>query len=334
MSMEDLDKLSDEEIDSMAPPSIEEEPMAESVEESTDAAKEESTESEESSSPSTEPSEEKNEEGEEESPEVDYKSFYEAVMAPMKANGKEFQARSSDEAIKLMQMGLNYTQKMQSIAPYRKKIQMLQKAELLDDGKLNYLIDIAQGNPEAIKKLLKDKNLDPLDFDVSSEPKYVPGNHSVSDTEVQVQSIVDDLKSTPEGRETISLINGWDQASLNTVWQEPSIMSTLHEQRQSGVYKLITDEMEHQKTLGNIPEGTPFLEAYKTVGNYLLKQRSAQQSTQNLPQGTLQRTPKTTSQVRSAAPSGRTKKSTSQFIDPLQMSDEEFEKTFKDYQPF
>ena len=275
-------------------------------------------------------------ESDQSSAEIDYKAFYDSIMGPIKANGKTFQARSAEEAVRLMQMGMNYTQKMQHLAPYRKRIQMLQNAGLLEDDKLNYLIDLAKGNPEAVKKLLKDNKLDPLDMNLEDEPKYVPGNHTVTDAEVQIQTIVDDLKSTPQGLETLRLINGWDQASLGEVYKTPSMIATLHEQRQSGVYDFIMKEMEHQKMLGNIPEGTPFLEAYKAVGDYCLRQQQAkaqQQAVQNIPNGTLHRkqTTSVNTQVKAAAPSNRSKKPAQQFIDPFSLSDEEFEKQFKNY---
>lgn len=283
--------------------------------------------------------EEKNPSGsepkEESAPEIDYKKFYEAMMSPIKANGRTFQPRTPEEAIRMMQMGANYTRKMQSLAPYRKKIQMLQNAGLLEDEKLNYLIDLSQGNQEAIKKLLKDSKLDPLDINVTEESQYTPGNHTVSDAEVQFQTAVDDLKSTPEGLETLRLIQGWDQASLEAMWKTPSMMATLNEQRQNGVYDLITKEMEHQRMLGNIPEGTPFLEAYKAVGEYCLRNMQAQQQQRlmaNLPQGTLnQQKANNNAQVKKAAPSGRSNKTVSKFIDPFSLSDEEFEKQFNKY---
>lgn len=355
MDAKQIQEMSDEDFANMAPPSLDEdqpkdkddpkEPEEKEVieEPETQKPEEESTESEEQEEES-EPEEKETTPGDEEPkpeekkepeaskvPQIDYKQFYDTLMAPIKANGKELKIRDAQEAIKLMQMGANYTHKMQGLAPYRKKIQMLQNAGLLEDDKLNYLIDVAQGNPEAIKKLLKDRNIDPLDMNVSEDSKYVPGNHSVSDEEVRFQTVLDDLKSTPEGKETLSIVNGMDQASLNQVWKDPSIMSTLHEQRQNGVYKLITDEMEHQKMLGNIPETTSFLDAYKATGDYLLKQRQAQQQAQ-LPQGTLKQPVKEdTKRVKAAAPTGRSKKSNQTFVDPFSLSDEEFEKQFKDY---
>ena len=341
MADKSIDEMTDDEILASDPPEIkeqedeaskEQEPV--NTEEPVDEDDSSGSEPEDGEKSSEEEGEETEEEEstEPEQPAVDYKAFYDAMMSPMKANGKEFRARNPQEAIRLMQMGANYTHKMQTLAPYRKKIQMLQNAGLLEDEKLNYLIDIAKGNPQAITKLIKDSKIDPLDLNVSDEPNYVPGNHTVSDNEVQVQAIVDDLKSTPDGQETLKLVQGWDQASLNTIWQTPSIMSTLHEQRQNGVYKLITDEMEHQRLLGNIPENTSFLDAYKAVGDYLLQQRDAQRRyAAQLPKGTLNRQVPNNEQVKRAAPTGRSKKSAQTFVDPFSLSDEEFEKQFKNY---
>ena len=339
MDAKELEQMSDEDFEKLAPPEeTAEEPVKEEQvtdpkdqEPAQDASDDEPQESASPAKEAEEPEEESKEEEPKatETPQIDYKQFYETMTAPIKANGKELKIRSAEEAIKLMQMGANYTHKMQGLAPYRKKIQMLQNAGLLEDEKLNYLIDLASGNTGAIQKLLKDRNIDPLDMNVSDESKYVPGNHSVSDEEVRFQTVLDDLKSTPEGRETLSTVNSMDQASLSEIWKDPSLMNTLHEQRQNGVYKLITDEIDHQKMLGNIPEGTPFLQAYKATGDYLLKQK--QTAMQKLPKGTLNQPVKDNRQVKGVAPTGRAKKPNQTFVDPFSMSDEEFEKQFKDY---
>ena len=82
--------------------------------------------------------------------------------------------------------------------------------------------------------------------------------------------------------------------------------------------------------LGNIPEGTPFLKAYKSVGDYLLQQQQAKQQSY-LPKGTLNQPVKDNRQVKGVAPTGRSKKPNQTFVDPFSLSDEEFEKQFKDY---
>ena len=204
--------------------------------------------------------------------EVDYKAGYEQIMAPFKANGKTMQVKSVEEAIQLMQMGANYTRKMQELQPHRKTLLMLENNGLLDEGKLSFLIDLDKKNPEAIKKLLQDAKIDPLDVDLEKESTYQEGNHKVSDEEAQFRLVLDELNSNPVGRETLQTINStWDQASKEVLWKQPEVMNTIYQQRENGVYARITAEIDRRRTLGVIQVGVPFLEAYRVVGDELHK---------------------------------------------------------------
>ncbi len=202
---------------------------------------------------------------------ADHEAFYKQIMAPFKANGKTIQLKSPEEVVGLMQMGANYTRKMQDIQGHRKVLTMLENNDLLDEGKLSFLIDLDKKDPAAIQKLIKDSGIDPLDIDVTKDPSYSPGDHQVSDEEVGFRSVMEDLKSDPLGTETLSTIHDtWDNASKQALWSEPAIMSAIHDQRQSGVYDLITTEMDRRRTLGLLPANTSFLMAYKTVGDEMM----------------------------------------------------------------
>lgn len=274
-----------------------------------------------------------------ENQQVDYKAFYERVMAPFKANGKTIELKSPEEVLQLMQMGANYTKKMQSIAPYRKTLLMLENNNLLNEDKLSFLIDLDKKNPEAIKKLLKDSNIDPLEIDTSIEPAYKAGLNKVSDAEANFMSVLSDLKAQETGMATIRTINDtWDEQSKDLLWNDPSIMNTIHQQMNNGAYQLIVDEMERRKMLGQLSPSVPFLMAYQQVGNDLVrqKQRQAQsmQSVQNQsvqPQQPVavkkQSTKPSVTNDKQARAAGITKtnsKPAKKFINPLAMSDEEF----------
>jgi hypothetical protein len=197
--------------------------------------------------------------------------FYKRVVeTPIKANGKTIKLNNADEAIGLMQMGANYTRKMQELAPYRKAMTMLNKHGLLDENELSFLIDIKNKNPDAIRKLVKDAGIDPIELsgDDDAGKKYQGGNHRVTDAEVRFQEGIDGLKSTPEGQATLSEIHtNWDDASKDLLWENPGIMSDIHIHRENGFYAMVTAEMNRQKVLGKIPASTPFLVAYKMVGD-------------------------------------------------------------------
>ena len=201
---------------------------------------------------------------------VNFEAKYKEAMAPLKANGKTIEIQSMDELRQLASMGANFTRKMQDIAPHRKILAMLENNGLLDEAKLSFFIDLDKKNPEALKKLIKDSGVDPLDIDVSSEPAYQAGNHAVSDSEIAFRAVLEDLQSTPTGQETISLINSsWDQASKEELWKAPEVMATIQQQRENGIYDTISSEINRQAMLGNIPAGTPFIQAYLHVGNEL-----------------------------------------------------------------
>lgn len=269
--------------------------------------------------------------------EVNYEDFYKKVMAPFKANGKTISLKNAEEAIQLMQMGANYTRKMQSIAPYRKTLMMLEKANLLDENKLSFLIDVNNGNQEAIKQLLKDKKVDPLEFNTDEQINYQPGSNRVSDAEVNFKSALDDLVSTADGLQTVQEINtNWDQASKYELFKDPQGLRAIHQQRLNGMYYQIADEVNRRKTLGMIPYDMPFINAYISVGQEMAQQRQAQSQSKNRePLAVKVAAPKknVTNEARVKSVASTTKsssKASKPFINPLSMSDEEFMKQFGD----
>ncbi len=270
---------------------------------------------------------------EEEQPQVNYEDFYKQVMAPFKGNGKTITLKNAEEAIHLMQQGVNYTQKMQQIGPYRKALLMLEKNGLLDENQLSFLIDVKNKNPEAIKKFLKDNQIDPLDIDITQEPNYQAGKNLVSDQEVNFNSTLQDVMSTPEGMETVKTVNDtWDVESKNYLVQNPEDLRNIHIQMQNGVYKLITDEISRLRTLGQIPSSMPFVEAYRLVGNNILAQKQQQQQVQTTrPANRVQSSLSNGNKIRQAGISSNSPKQprkAGNMINPLAMSDEDFEKQF------
>lgn len=262
--------------------------------------------------------------------EIDYKGFYEKVMAPIKANGHTIQLKNQDEVIKLIQQGANYTKKMQEIAPYRKLNYMLKDNDLLDTEKLSFLIDINKGNPEAIKKFLKDHNIDPLDIDTDSEIKYQAGSNIVSDKEVAFREAYLGLNASEEGKKLLDTFNSYDDKSKGTLVDHPELMNDLFKQKQAGLYDAITAEMDRQKTLGMLDPNLSFLEAYNIIGHQIVKQTPS--TNQNQPLATQPRMPKSSydnnARAKAAAPIRANTKSTDTTPNWLSMSDEEFEKKF------
>ncbi|AZO48048.1 hypothetical protein [Mesorhizobium sp. M4B.F.Ca.ET.058.02.1.1] len=272
---------------------------------------------------------------------VDYEAFFKQIMTPFKANGRTIELKTPEEAIRLMQMGAGYGRKIQDLQPALKTLRMLEKADLLDEGKLSYLIDINNKNPDAIKKLIKDAGIDPLDLNIADNVSYVPKNHSVSDQEVAFQEALTEIQAHEGGQATLQAINQtWDQESKSALWQEPQLLGVIQSQRDTGIYDQIVAEIDRQKLLGHIPNSTPFLKAYKLAGDHLQANNGFKAPIQTQPVVTQQpqviatRTAAPKPQVQNgdkAAAASATKttpRKAATAVNPLEMADDDFLKQF------
>lgn len=263
----------------------------------------------------------------------DYKEFYENIMKPFKANGKTVELKDPKDVVQLMQMGANFTRKMQDIAPHRKLLAALENNGLLDQEKLNLLIDVNNKNPEAIAQLLKQSKIDPLDIDVDTETEYKPKSYDVSDQEIALREVLDNLNSTDTGQSTLNhIVKDWDSTSKEFVYNEPEALTLIHEQRENGIYENIANEIDRRKVLGQIPQNMPFIEAYKTVGDELYAQPAPQKQAQPQVQPLERRAFKQESvNSNKAKAAGHTRTTTKgkAVVDITNMSDDAF-KTFID----
>lgn len=278
----------------------------------------------------------------------DYEGFYKAITAnPLKSGKKSIEVKTPEEALKLMQMGLGFGRKMQEIQPHLKTLRFMEANGLLnvDQADLAYLVDLKNKNPDAIKKLIKESGIDPLDINNEEPVSYQTNIPSVTDEEVNFRETLSDLASQEGGVETIALIEQtWDTKSHEALMKEPGLLSVIQAQRVTGIYDRIVTELDRQKVLGNIPHSTPFLQAYQQVGNHLRdtnafadlvdKTRQAEPVTKVQPQiiATKVDAPKSSvsnnDKANAAAATKNSPKSAKAFVNPLAMSDEDFAKQF------
>ena len=249
---------------------------------------------------------------------------FKRILQPFKANGSEVQVRNVDEAIQLMQMGANYTKKMQALQPNLKVLKTLEKQGLLDEAKLNYLIDLSKGDPKAVAKLVKEAN--PEWSQVDEEEEYVPNNHQVSETAIQLEQVLDSIESTPTGARCIDVVgNQWDDGSKAILTKEPALIAQLNEQMQMGIFDKINAEVQHVRMFGGLVGKSDF-EAYRIVGAQMFQEGKLTQQAQPVARTSAkQQDPARNTQRKAAAtPSSRKQVSVQSEYSPLAMSDEEF----------
>ena len=264
-----------------------------------------------------------------ENAEVDYAAEYGRILAPFKANGKEIKVDSIDDAITLMQQGANYNKKMTALAPNLKLLKMLENNDLIDEGKISYLIDLNKKNPEAISKLLKDSGINPLDIDVEKDQEYAPSNYTVSDAQMQLDDVLSNLRGTNHYDAIMGLATEWDEASTSALSNKPQMLNSINEHMSNGIYDQINARMDTERMLGRL-DGLSDLDAYMQVGNTLNSEGAFGQAAPTVVKEAPKPKPKASEQSRkerkkSAAPArAASKKVAVQEINPLAMSDEEF----------
>lgn len=280
LTKEQLDAMSDEEFTKFMeegklpePPKTEQKPLVKVVSKPDTKTDKESTEVKKDDSTKDTPPKD-----------VDYETVYKNIFKPFKANGKDITPRTVEDVVQLMQMGANYTKKMQLMAPLKKAAESLSRADIKEED-LNFLIDVHKGDKEAIKKLLTKHNVDPMELDLDST-NYVPKNNIVSDEDVEYSNILDDIRdSLPKIQEIMT--NTWDTKSKEALLKDPNLMRALHEEIAMGRFDNVQAQLEIEKTFGRY-KGKSDVEAYiDLVTKLVVKEQSNHQ-----PDGTNKPTPK------------------------------------------
>jgi hypothetical protein len=273
---------------------------------------------------------------------IDFKSEYERLLTPFKANGRDIKVNNVDEAITLMQMGANYNKKMAALKPNLKLMKLLEKSGLLSEEKISFLIDLNRKDPAAINKLVNDSGIDPMDLTADKASAYKQTAYTVDDREIELDTVLDELQDSPSYNRTLEIVGTkWDAASKQVVAGNPAIMRVINDHVSSGIYDRIQKEIDNERMFGRLI-GLSDIEAYRQVGDALhakgafnsLVQGSSQPKQQTPPAQKVVVQPKPKQDdddkrkdKKRAASSTKSVVSNSQLdFNPLSMSDEEFAK--------
>ena len=200
---------------------------------------------------------------------IDYKGFYESIVGkPIKAAGKEVVVQTAEEAVKLVQMGVGFHSKMSKIAHAERIIETLRENDLLDDSKINELIDISKKNPEAIAALVQSAGLEPHQLIPSGDaPKYIPGDHVLPEAQLLFRTSVDTIREQGGEEFLAHVAQDWDVTSRAEIYKDPAALDMIYGHKQSGIYDKISSEVDRRKVFDPSVAKLPFIHAYLAVGN-------------------------------------------------------------------
>ena len=215
----------------------------------------------------------------EEQPTIDEARYQEAFDLlygdPIKASGREVQLRNPEHAKNFIEMGIDYNKKMQHMKPHLKTLRTLEKEGLLAPDKeerLNLLLEVEKGNKDALKRLIAESDIDPLDLadeDVINDSRgYTPQNHMLSDAEVEIEEALNTIEGSPSQQRTLDVMTKeFDPRSREVISENPSYIVALNQDIQNGVFDEVMKEVQYKRDMKIAPAGISDMELYiQTVG--------------------------------------------------------------------
>lgn len=178
---------------------------------------------------------------------ADVQEFHAKITAPFKANGKDYQISSPEEAISLMQKGLNYNAKMNGIKDYVSAGRMLEQHELLNKPEeLAFLIDLYNKKPEAMAKLIKDSGIDAYELGEEKAEGYKPTPiQAPSENVYQLREIIAANKEDAHFNAMYADVTNWDDTSQQAILNNPDTLLVLQAHKANGAYDTIMKRVNH-----------------------------------------------------------------------------------------
>jgi hypothetical protein len=205
------------------------------------------------------------------------------VGKKFKANGQEFEF-SQEEILEQFEtvfgQAMNYTQKMQKIAPYRKMISALEQEGVTSDA-LNLAIDALKGDKGAIKKILEQNKID--GYDLTSEDEdaapYTPKTYGKNETQLEIEEITSKIQGDEEFKITTNVIDEqWDGASRQQIADNPRMIEGLHNDIKTGLYDKVAPMAMKMKVLDGNSKSD--IEYYMLAGQRFAQQLEEEAKTQ------------------------------------------------------
>jgi arsenate reductase-like glutaredoxin family protein len=187
----------------------------------------------------------------------------------VKANGLEFDF-TTDELLKLAPKAMDYTKKMQEIAPYRKTLSAMEQNGIRPED-INLLIEAKNGNKEAIGEFLKRTGIDVLDIEVDREKQYIPREYGLDESQLAIKDVVSKISTDrdiyPITQNVVD--QQWDYQSREILKKNPKLIEYLHMDIREGHFDRLYPKSLKMKALdgGKLSDIEYYIEAFKEEEN-------------------------------------------------------------------
>ena len=171
------------------------------------------------------------------------------------------------DLIRAQQMLHGYSDKMKVFKEYKPFLKALEERKLTTDAdKFNLAMSIVDGDPEAIKKVLKEKGIDPLELDLE-DIKYTEKNTLPSQAQMLIEDTYEQAENLGVGDKFTKVINkDWDIKSLQELVTNNAVRADLLQHLSDGTYDIVSNEIKKMELL----DATGVLNGMTSIDKYRL----------------------------------------------------------------
>ena len=175
------------------------------------------------------------------------------AIRKFRANGQDFEFTQEEILAQfetVFGQSMDYTQKMQKIAPYRKMISALE-SEGISQDQLNVAIDALKGDKGAIQKILETHKIESHELDPDDETTpYAAKDYGKNESQLEIEEVTSRIENDEEYKITVDVIDKqWDQNSREAFAGNPNMIQGLHNDIKTGVYDEVAPAAMKMKVL-------------------------------------------------------------------------------------
>ena len=248
------------------------------------------------------------------------------LQESFRAAGSDVIVKTPQEALEMMQKGIQFNKNQELIKPHLKTAKLLEREKVTPEELLT-AIEVARGNKEAIAKVIKDKKIELYDIDETIEDEnfeYKPSIEPVTDNDLLFDEITQKYSTDPLFDETVEILSKYDEPSRNKILSNPNYLEQIYLHKKDGFYEKIAGEVSRREIVSG-SNGEPFLDRYEKVGTEMLNAGLLVENVETKPK------PETKAPSPNLSPSRKKPTKTTKVINPDNLSDEEFAEFFDKY---
>lgn len=181
----------------------------------------------------------------------------------VKANGQDFDF-TIDELKLMASKGVNYTQKLQKLSPFRKMLSAIEDAGITE-SEINQFIEMRKGNKDAIGAFTKKHNIALSDIEEGEKSEgYKPQDYGREQT--PLTDIDEELSLSMESGNYKRMCNFFnnelDKDSVQFFMDYPEALRELSKDIESGLFDIVKKTVQTGDLTDKYKKGVPYIQKY------------------------------------------------------------------------